>query len=114
MASSVLPQPAGPQTSVGRPRGRPPPVTSSSPLMPVGAFGRPWLGLLVGVEPVRLDAHRRHAHASWFAGGVEPVTGRPRFVALSTKRLSVLPETWRMTPRQPHSTGPDEIYRAFG
>ena len=37
-ASSVLPQPALPQTSVGRPRGRPPPVISSSPSMPVGHF----------------------------------------------------------------------------
>lgn len=39
IASRVLPHPAGPQRSVGRPRGRPPPVTSSSPLIPVGAFG---------------------------------------------------------------------------
>ena len=30
--------PAPPQTSVGRPRGKPPPVISSSPRMPVGAF----------------------------------------------------------------------------
>src|SRR5688572_15985422 len=40
MASKVLPQPALPQTSVGRPRGRPPPVISSSPSMPVVALGR--------------------------------------------------------------------------
>src|SRR5450432_2814099 len=39
-ASSVLPQPAPPQTSVGRPRGSPPPVISSSPRMPVGHLGR--------------------------------------------------------------------------
>src|SRR6476659_11218858 len=39
IASKVLPQPALPQTSVGRPRGRPPPVISSSPSMPVGALG---------------------------------------------------------------------------
>ncbi len=39
IASSVLPQPAGPQTSVGRPLGRPPVVSSSSPMMPVRAFG---------------------------------------------------------------------------
>ena len=36
MASRVLPQPAPPQTRVGRPLGRPPPVISSSPWMPVG------------------------------------------------------------------------------
>jgi hypothetical protein len=36
MPSSVLPQPAPPQTSVGRPAGNPPPVISSNPLMPVG------------------------------------------------------------------------------
>src|ERR1700733_7478777 len=40
IASSVLPQPAPPQTSVGRPAGNPPPVISSSPRMPVGAFRR--------------------------------------------------------------------------
>ena len=39
MASSVLPQPALPQTRVGRPLGKPPPVISSSPWMPVGALG---------------------------------------------------------------------------
>ena len=37
--SSVLPQPAPPQTSVGRPRGSPPPVISSSPWMPLLALG---------------------------------------------------------------------------
>src|SRR6185437_1342349 len=35
MANRVLPQPAEPQRSVGRPCGRPPRVTSSSPRMPV-------------------------------------------------------------------------------
>lgn len=39
MASSVLPQPAPPQTSVGRPAGKPPSVISSSPVMPVRALG---------------------------------------------------------------------------
>jgi hypothetical protein len=34
-----LPQPVGPQTSVGRPFGSPPPVISSSPWMPVGDLG---------------------------------------------------------------------------
>ena len=38
IASNVLPQPAPPQTSVGRPVGNPPPVISSSPRMPVGDF----------------------------------------------------------------------------
>ena len=38
MASIVLPHPAAPQTSVGRPAGSPPPVISSRPSMPVGAF----------------------------------------------------------------------------
>src|SRR5690349_5528838 len=36
--SSVLPQPALPQISVGRPFGSPPHVISSSPAMPVGVF----------------------------------------------------------------------------
>src|SRR5947209_474920 len=39
-ANSVLPQPAAPHTSVGRPRGKPPSVTSSSPWIPVGVFAR--------------------------------------------------------------------------
>src|SRR5215475_12691889 len=40
-ANSVLPQPAAPQMRVGRPAGRPPAVSSSSPSMPVGALGIP-------------------------------------------------------------------------
>lgn len=38
MANRVLPQPAAPQTSDGRPAGKPPSVTSSKPVIPVGAF----------------------------------------------------------------------------
>jgi hypothetical protein len=49
VASSVLPDPAPPQTRVGRPLGRPPLVISSRPWMPVGALasargGAPMLG----------------------------------------------------------------------
>src|ERR1044071_10124072 len=39
-ANSVLPHPAPPQTSVGRPCGKPPPVISSRPWMPVGHLGK--------------------------------------------------------------------------
>src|SRR5690349_10752601 len=39
--SSVLPEPALPQMSVGRPAGRPPPVTSSSPGTPVSTLAIP-------------------------------------------------------------------------
>ena len=39
-ANSVLPQPAPPQISVGRLQGSPPPVISSSPLMPDGTLTR--------------------------------------------------------------------------
>ncbi len=46
MASSVLPQPAAPQTRVGRPRGRPPNVISSRPAIPVGAFANAPRGVL--------------------------------------------------------------------
>src|SRR2546430_15863665 len=42
--SSVLPQPAPPHTSGGRPRGSPPLVISSSPGMPVGALASGRLG----------------------------------------------------------------------
>ena len=38
MAKRVLPQPAEPQSKVGRPLGKPPSVISSSPVMPVGHF----------------------------------------------------------------------------
>src|SRR3954449_7532791 len=38
-AKSVLPQPAAPHTSDGRPVGRPPKVIASKPVIPVGALG---------------------------------------------------------------------------
>src|SRR6185503_3823801 len=41
MPRSVLPQPAPPQMSVGRPLGSPPAVISSRPWMPVGHFSMP-------------------------------------------------------------------------
>src|SRR5579871_529855 len=41
IAVTVLPQPALPHNSVGRPRGRPPSVIWSSPIMPVGHFSMP-------------------------------------------------------------------------
>jgi hypothetical protein len=46
-----LPQPAPPQTSVGLPRGNPPPVISSSPWMPVGHLGKSVFGAL-DLEPL--------------------------------------------------------------
>ena len=49
MASRVLPQPALPQTSVGLPCGRPPPVISSRPWMPVGHLGSDSLFSFSGV-----------------------------------------------------------------
>ena len=39
--SIVLPQPGPPHTIVVRPRGKPPPLISSRPRMPVGAFSSP-------------------------------------------------------------------------
>jgi hypothetical protein len=39
MDKRVLPQPALPQTNVGRPFGKPPKVISSSPWIPVGVLG---------------------------------------------------------------------------
>src|SRR6266478_7382521 len=39
MDKRVLPQPALPQMSVGRPLGKPPKVISSSPCIPVGVLG---------------------------------------------------------------------------
>ena len=40
MASIVVPDPWPPHTSVGRPCGKPPPVISSRPVMPVADFWR--------------------------------------------------------------------------
>ena len=40
VARRVFPDPAAPQTKVGRPLGSPPPVISSSPVMPVAAFAK--------------------------------------------------------------------------
>src|SRR5258706_14559706 len=58
MATRVLPHPAGPQMSVDRDRGRPPPVTSSRPLIPVGVFcsvaietADPWIFVSVMQSP---------------------------------------------------------------
>ena len=51
MPSRVLPEPGPPQTSVGRPAGRPPWVISSRPGMPVGALRRAGReGLLTLIE----------------------------------------------------------------
>jgi hypothetical protein len=41
MPKSVLPAPALPHTSVGRPDGSPPSVISSKPEIPVGSFFKP-------------------------------------------------------------------------
>src|SRR5688500_9237729 len=46
--NNVLPQPAPPQRSVGRPAGNPPPVISSSPGMPVGVFFKTGSSAFVG------------------------------------------------------------------
>src|SRR5690242_11159550 len=58
MARSVLPQPAPPHTRVGRPRGSPPWVISSSPGIPVGAFANArlagWLPFPAGFGESRL------------------------------------------------------------
>src|ERR1017187_2057580 len=48
----VLPEPGPPTSSVVRPSGKPPPVISSKPVMPVGAFFSPltrgdWTGLIL-------------------------------------------------------------------
>jgi hypothetical protein len=43
IAKSVLPQPGPPAINVGRPLGRPPPVISSMPGIPVGDFGRSFI-----------------------------------------------------------------------
>src|SRR5687768_15854762 len=48
MANRVLPQPAAPQTSVGRPAGRPPSVISSRPSIPVAALSSCGPGLASG------------------------------------------------------------------
>src|SRR5690348_6934678 len=108
MASKVLPQPALPHTSVVRPFGNPPPVTSSSPSIPVGAFGsgvRDIFNLARGIArllklspSVLLSTHLNKTRA-----GVE---GCPE-AALHANQLSV---RWRRygtaSSRNPHLHAP--------
>src|SRR4051794_6402601 len=58
IAKSVLPHPAPPQISVGRPRGRPPSVTSSRPRMPDGTLAS-WALAAARVAAFRDDASAR-------------------------------------------------------
>ena len=62
----VLPAPALPQTRVGRPRGRPPPVISSRPRMPLLTLGNADTGarFLAGTRGLLLAAIRATA-ARW-------------------------------------------------
>ena len=54
MPKSVLPQPALPQISVGRPLGKPPPVISSRPAIPdAHRVGRRAADRVAQCEPVR-------------------------------------------------------------
>jgi hypothetical protein len=66
MASNVLPQPALPQISVGRPLGNPPPVISSNPWMPVGDLGSWGLDLVMFISPVMPVIQSREALAAGF------------------------------------------------
>src|SRR4051812_37913272 len=83
MARRVLPQPGPPHTSVGRPRGKPPPVTSSRPWMPVGHLARE-VGLVSTVDivlPSCLPAH--HHPRSCSLGGPASGGGGRRFPSLA-------------------------------
>src|SRR3712207_2273871 len=131
MAKSVLPQPAPPQTSVGRPFGRPPWVISSKPPIPVGALGRGWAAPTPGAaaemwlsirkgcrcpSKVLVDDGRRHGRVPG-DGGIPRAGGGPRVRhALAHDRLdevgqgAVLPG--RLEPRfgeelgvEPHGDG---------
>ena len=66
IAKSVFPHPGPPHTSVGRPRGRPPPVISSRPRTPEGAFGME-RGRRAARERARDEAEREAEAAMWNA-----------------------------------------------
>src|SRR6185503_17177365 len=77
----LLPQPALPQTSVGRPLGKPPPVISSRPFMPVGDFGNErfleidFFGciLLSGADEKSMQS--KEEMSSDFLWGIDPIDG---------------------------------------
>src|SRR5689334_9232137 len=74
MAKRVLPAPALPHTSVGRPAGSPPPVISSKPAMPVSSFCRPAtlferLGRFVFLNQQSSCRHTRAGRRSWGTKG---------------------------------------------
>ena len=66
MPSMVLPQPAAPHTKVGRPLGRPPPVISSRPEMPVGTFSSPLSDVLVFAPRIFIKAPMPPASPCYF------------------------------------------------
>src|SRR4030095_7261174 len=70
-ASRVLPQPAPPHTKVGRPRGKPPSVISSKPLMPVGHLGKRAAGG-VGLSLAFLMLHYPDVEVDGFPEIVSP------------------------------------------
>jgi hypothetical protein len=60
MAKRVLPQPAEPQSKVGRPLGKPPSVISSSPAMPVGHFSIEGIARDAALALVEFMKHATH------------------------------------------------------
>src|SRR5512140_2745772 len=87
MARSVLPHPALPQTSVGRPRGRPPSVISSSPRIPVLHFG---------ICSKRLGVAGLRGPAAFFPDIIPPDSpGRPPDIHTMEKGVSLQPQLRR-------------------
>ena len=75
-----MPQPALPQTRVGRPRGSPPPVISSSPSMPVAALGSERLFELWLIAALLMTSSERRA-GPCARGGFRPTVKSANAVA---------------------------------
>jgi hypothetical protein len=70
MEKRVFPQPAPPVTNVVLPLGKPPPVISSNPEIPVGALGRDFAGLFRFAGVTKISSSRIYPDAST-PGGLE-------------------------------------------
>src|SRR6516165_10040473 len=85
MPNRVLPEPAEPHRSVGRPCGRPPLVTSSRPRIPVAALpmvgNRPGFACALAAMKTSLNPHRRNQ----FRDLLEPASQKVRATLLLTE-----------------------------
>src|SRR6185295_2218290 len=103
-ASRVLPHPAAPHIRVGRPRGKPPWVISSRPLMPVEAFssfaavgaaGWVWVGeAMANLDRNGGTENQDRAYLVFLPGGRKEIVipdGGEAVIRIDAVRLSRIP-----------------------